>query len=268
MITICLKYISQKARGEPSSPRAIKLLNFLLLLSLVFALMLAAFMVAAALVAFALVVALMLRCVLLVHHHHEALAVTELAAKDSLLLIECKCLECSPFGVAFLLAHLHAFAFVAFMVAALVLAFAFVAFMVAAFVLAFAFVAFMIAAFVLAFAFVAFMVAAFVLAFAFVAFMVAAFVIAFAFLTHLGFLRHAFLDACLRCRDSCCLLRLIEVVPALESIDDAFYLSSVFGCHLMALRTVMMVALFFLVLAVAFALCIFLVFLVTLTVAA
>ena len=212
--------------------------------------MLAAFMVAAALVAFILVLAaFMLRCAFLVHHHLEARAVTELAAENSLLLIERESVECRPFGVAFLLAHLHAFAFVAFM-------------------LAFAFLTFVVAAFVVAFAFVAFVVAAFMLAFAFVTFMVAAFMLAFAFLTHLGFLRHAFLDACLRCRHSCCLLRLIEVVPAFESVDDAFYLSSVFGCHLMALRAVMMVALFFLVLAVAFALCIFLVFLVTLTVAA
>ena len=175
------------------------------------ALMLAAFVVASALRGGFMLAAFVLRCALLVHHHLEARAMTEFAAKDSLLLIEREGLECSPFGIAFFLGHL---------------------------------------------------------ALAFLTFMVAALVLAFAFLTHLGFLRHAFLDACLRCRDSCCLLRLIEVVPALESIDDAFYLGSVFGCHLMALRAVMMVALFLLVLAVAFALCVFFVFLVTLTVAA
>lgn len=207
--------------------------------------MLAAFVVAA----------FMLRCMSLVHHHLEARAVTKLAAKDSFLLIECKCLECSPFGITFFLSHL-ALAFVAFMVAAFVIAFAFLTFMVAAFMIAFAFLAFVVAAFVFAFAFLAFMFLA--------TFMLAALMSGF----HLGFLSHALLNACLCHRHSCCLLSLVKVVPTLESVDDAFNLSSVFGCHLMALRSVMMVALFFLVLAVAFALCVFFVFFVTLTVAA
>lgn len=192
--------------------------------------------------------AFVLRCAFLVHHHLEARAVTKLAAKDSLLLIEREGLECSPFGIAFLLGHLGS-ALVALM-------------------LAFTFLTFVIAALVFAFAFLTFVIAAFMIAFTFLTFMLAAFVLAFAFLTHLGFLRHAFLNACLRRRHSGCLLSLVEVVPTLESVDDTFNLSSVFGCHLMALRPVMMVALFFLVLAVAFALCVFFVFFVTLTVAA
>ena len=222
-------------------------------LSTLLALMLAALVVATALRGGFMLAAFVLRCALLVHHHLEARAVTELTAKDSLLLIERQGLECSPFGIAFFLGHL---------------ALAFLTFVIAAFVLAFAFLTFVVAALMLAFAFLTFMIAALVFAFTFLTFVVAAIVLAFAFLTHLGFLRHALLDACLCRRHSCCLLSLIEVVPAFESVDDAFNLSSVFGCHLMALRAVMMVALFFLVLAVAFALCIFLVSLVTLTVAA
>ncbi len=231
------------------------------------ALLPAAFVVASALRGGFMLAAFVLRCAFLVHHHLEARAVTELAAKDGFLLIEREGLECSPFGIAFLLGHL-AFAFLAFMIAAFMIAFAFLTFVLAAFMIAFAFLTFMLAAFMIAFAFLAFVIAAFVLALALLTFMLAAFVIAFAFLAHLGFLRHAFLNACLRRRHSCCLLRLVEVVPTLESVDDAFNLSSVFGCHLMALRAMVMVALLLLVLAVAFALRVFFVFLVTLTVAA